>query len=122
MPTPRAMFRILSVTCLLTRKLSIALNYSRLVLGSDGEHETYYVILSKYNQNCLFSHVLHVEQFCISTVYIIHMSFSTSNNFIIVGTVVAPRVCVCLFVFFCRHVYVFIAAQKTLLYYNRDFC
>ena len=61
------MFRILSVTCLLTYKLSITFNYySRLVLVSDGEHETYYVILSKYNQNCLFSHVLHVEQFCIS--------------------------------------------------------
>ena len=43
----------------------------------------YYVILSKYNQNCLFSHVLHVEQFCISTVYIIRMSFSASNTFII---------------------------------------
>ena len=100
MPTPHAMFRILSVTCLLTRKLSIAFNYyPRLVLGSDGE--TQYVILSKYNQNCLFSHVLHVEQFCINTVYIIRMSFSTSNNFIIVVTVVVPRV----FVVFCRHVH-----------------
>ena len=41
MPTPRAMFRILSVTCLLTRK-EIAFNYySRL------------------------AYVLHVERFCI---------------------------------------------------------
>ena len=33
------------------------------------------------------------------------MSFSASNNFIIVVTVVVPRVCVCLFVvFFGRHV------------------
>ena len=53
-----------------------------------------YVILSKYNQKCLFSHVLHVEWFCISTVYIIRMSFSASNNFIIVVTVVFPHVCV----------------------------
>ena len=52
MPTPRAMFRILSVTCLLTRNY-----YSRL------------------------AHVLNDEQFCISTVYIIRMSFSASNNF-----------------------------------------
>ena len=54
--------------------LHLSAFHSRLVLGSDSE--TYYVILSKYNQNCLFSHVFNVEQFCISTVYIIRMSFS----------------------------------------------
>ena len=36
---------------------------------------------------------------------ITRMSSSTSNNFIIVVTVVVPRVCVCLFVVFCRHVH-----------------
>ena len=90
---------------------------------------TIYVILSKYNQNCLFSHVLHVEQFCISTVYIIRMSFSASNHFIIVGTVVVPRVCVPVRSFFLpprasrsrctcspRHRKLF------YIYYNRDFC
>ena len=49
MPTPCAMFRILSVTCLLTRK-EIAFNYySRL------------------------AHVLHVERFCIRiyTLYVV---------------------------------------------------
>ena len=40
------------------------------------------------------THVLHVERFCISTVYIIRMSFSASNNFIIV-TVIVSHVCVC---------------------------
>ena len=44
--------------------------------------------------------MLHAEQFCISTVYIIRMSFSALNNFIIVVTVVVLRVCVCLFVVF----------------------
>ena len=39
--------------------------------------------------------MLHDERFCISTVHIIHMSFSASNNVIIVVTVVVPRVCVC---------------------------
>ena len=64
MPTPRAMFRILSVTCLLTRKARLA-------------------------------HVLNNDnRFCISTVYIIRISFSASNNFIIDVTVVVPRVCV----------------------------
>ena len=63
MPTPHAMFRILSVTCLLTRKARLA-------------------------------HVLNDERFCISTVYIIRMSFSASNNFIIDVTVVVPCVCV----------------------------
>ena len=63
MPTPHAMFRVLSVTCLLTRKARLA-------------------------------HVLNDERFCISTVYIIRMSFSASNNFIIDVTVVVPRVCV----------------------------
>ena len=33
------------------------------------------------------------------------MSFSTMNNCIIVVTVVVPRVCVCLFVVFFRHVH-----------------
>ena len=92
--------------------------------------ETYYVILiSKYNQNCLFSHVLHVEQFYISTVYIIRMSFSASNNSIIVVTVVVPRVCVCLFVvFFCRHMHldpdvrVHRGTENSFIYYNLDFC
>ena len=38
--------------------------------------------------------------------YIISMSFSASNNFIIVVTAIVLRVCVCLFVvFFCRHVH-----------------
>ena len=58
MPTPRAMFRIISVTCLLTRKaLRFFYYYSRL------------------------AHVLNDERFCISTVYIIRMSFSASNDF-----------------------------------------
>ena len=39
--------------------------------------------------------MLHVERFYISTVYIIRMSFSASNNFIIVVTLVVLRVCVC---------------------------
>ena len=63
MPTPRAMFRILSVTCLLTRKARLA-------------------------------HVLNDERFCISTVYIMRMSVSERIIFIIVVTVVVPRVCV----------------------------
>ena len=72
--------------------------------------------------------MLHVEQFCISTVYIIRMSFSASNNFIIVVTVVVPRVCVCLFVVFCRHVHldpdvrVHRGTENSFIYYNRDFC
>ena len=49
--------------------------------------------------------MLYVERFCISTVYIIRMSFSASNNYIIVVTVVVPRVSACLFVFFGRHVH-----------------
>ena len=53
MPTPHAMFRNMFAYA-----LSIAFNYySRL------------------------AHVLNGEQFCISTVYIIRMSFSASNNF-----------------------------------------
>ena len=86
------------------------------------------VILSKYNQNCLFSHVLHVEKFYISTVYIIRMSFSASNNFIIVVTVVVPRVSVCLFVVFCRHVHLdpdvraHLSTENSFIYCNRDFC
>ena len=63
MPTPRAMFCILSVTCLLTRKARLA-------------------------------HVLNDERFCISTVYIMRMSVSERIIFIIVVTVVVPRVCV----------------------------
>ena len=42
-------------------------------------------------------------------IIIIHMSVSERIIFIIVVTVVVPRVCVCvpsLFVVFCRHVYV----------------
>ena len=102
MPTPRAMFRILSVTCLLMHK-ALRFDYSRL------------------------AHVLHVERFCISTVYIIRMSFSASNNFIIVITVVVPRVCVCLFVGFCRYVHldpdvrVLCGTENSFIYYNRDF-
>ena len=71
--------------------------------------------------------MLHVEQFCISTVYIIRMSFSASNNFIIVVTVVVPRVCVCLFVVFCRHVHldpdvrVHHGTENSFIYYNRVF-
>ena len=53
MPTPRAMFRILSVTCLLTHK-ALFNYYSRL------------------------AHVLQVERFCIITLYL--LSFSASNN------------------------------------------
>ena len=75
-------------------------------------------------------HVLHVdvERFCISTVYIIRMSFSASNNFIIVITVVVLRVCVCLFVVFCRHVHldpdvrVHRGTESSFIYYNREFC
>ena len=54
---------------------------------------SYILSNNNYNQNCLFSHLLHVEQFCISTVYIIRMSFSASNNLIIVVTAVVPRGC-----------------------------
>ena len=96
MPTPRAMFRILSVTCLLTRKARLA-------------------------------HVLNDEWFCISTVYIMRMSFS-ERIIVIVVTVVVPRVCVRLFVAFCRHVYldpdvcVHRCTKNSFIYYNRDFC
>ena len=59
-----------------------------------------------FNYYSRLAHVLHVERVCISTVYyIIRMCFSASNNFIIVVTVVVPRVCVCLFVVFRRHVH-----------------
>ena len=58
-----------------------------------------------FNYYSRSAHVLRVERFCISTVYIIRMSFSASNNFIIVITVVVPCVCVCLFVVFCRHLH-----------------
>ena len=86
---------------------------------------SYILSNNNYNQNCLFSHLLHVEQFCISTVYIIHMSFSASNN---VVTVVVPRVCECLFVVFCRHLHldpdvrVHHGTENPFIYYNRDFC
>ena len=89
---------------------------------------SYILSNNNYNQNCLFSHLLHVEQFCISTVYIIRMSFSTSNNLIIVVTVVVPRVCECLFVVFCRllhldpDVRVHRGTENPFIYYNRDFC
>ena len=74
--------------------------------------------------------MLHVVRFCISTIYILSMSFSTSNNFIIVVTVVVPRVCVCLFVFFLPphssrpdvHVRVHCGTENSYIYYNRDFC
>ena len=77
--------------------------------------------------------MLNDEQFCISTVYIIRMTFSASNNFIIiVVTVVVPRrvcvcVCVCLFIVFCRHVHldpnvrVHRGTENSFLYYNRVF-
>ena len=60
--------------------------------------------------------------------YIIFMSFSASNNFIIVVTVVVPRVCVYLFVVFCHHVHlhpderVHRGIENSFMYYNRDFC
>ena len=89
---------------------------------------SYILSSNNYNQNCLFSHLLHVEQFCISTVYIIRMSFSASNNLIIVVTVVVPRVCECLFVVFCRHLHldpdvrVHRGTENPFIYYNRAFC
>ena len=86
MPTPHAMFRILFVTCLLTRKAL------RLIII----------------RNTRLAHGLHVEQFCISNVYIIiHMSFSVTNNLYDYRCVIVPRarVCVCLFVVFCHHVH-----------------
>ena len=52
------------------------------------------------------------------------MSFSASDNFIIVITVVVPRVCVCLFVVFCRHVHldpdvrVHRGTENSFIYYN----
>ena len=72
--------------------------------------------------------MLHVVRFCISTVYIIRMSFSASNNFIIVVTVFVPRVCVPVRSFFCRHVdldpdvRVHRGTENSFIYYNRDFC
>ena len=66
--------------------------------------------------------MLHVERFRISTIYILRMSFSASNNFIIVVTVVVLRVCVPVRIFYCHiHLdltYVFTAAQKTLYIRN----
>ena len=50
---------------------------------------------SFFNYYSRLAHMLNDERFCISTVYIIRMSFSASNNFIIVVIVVVPHVCVC---------------------------
>ena len=127
MPTLRAMFRILFVTCLFMRK---ALLFQINTWFGHAVRRTMSYILSNnnYNQNCLFSHLLHVEQFCISTVYIIRMSFSALNNFIIVVTVVVPHVCECLFVVFWRHLHldpdvrVHRGTENPFIYYNRDFC
>ena len=66
--------------------------------------------------------------FCINTVYIIRMTFSASNNFIIVVTVVVPHVCVPVRIFFYRHVHldpdvrVHRGTENSFIYYNRDFC
>ena len=55
------------------------------------------------------------------------MSFSDSNNFIIVVTVFVPRVCVPVRSFFCRHVHlepdvrVHRGTEHSFIYYNRDF-
>ena len=71
--------------------------------------------------------MLHVDWFWISTVYIIRMSFSASNNFIIVVTVVVPRVCVPVRSF-CHHVHldpdlhVHRDTENSFIYYNLDFC
>ena len=103
------MFCILSVTCLLMRKAFAFNYYSRL------------------------AHVLNDERFCISTVYIIRMSFSSSKYLLTwhyCGSPAWVTVCVCVCV--CVPVrsflpprssrprnigtYVFTATRKTLLY------
>ena len=99
MPTPRAMFRILSVTCLLTRK-ALVNYYSRL------------------------AHVLHVERFCMRIRCIIPIdNFSASNNLYCYRHCGCPA-CVCVSVrsflppraSISRNIgtYVFTATRKTL--------
>ena len=95
--TPRAMFRILSVTCLLTRKA------------------LHLIIIPDWRMCLMLSGFAYI--------YIILMSFSASN---IIVTVVVPRVCVCVSVrsFLPPRTsrprnmgtYVFTVTQKTLLY------
>ena len=84
-----------------------------------------------FNYYSILENVLSDERFCISTVYIIRMSFSASNNFYYCRYSGCPaRVCVCLFLFFCRHVHldpdvrVHRGTENSFIYYNynRDFC
>ena len=82
MPPPRAMFRILSVTCLLTRKALRLINYySRL------------------------AHMLNVERFYIRIIIYVCASTLRIIFIIIIVIVVVPRVGVYLFVVFCHHVH-----------------
>ena len=59
-----------------------------------------------FNYYSRLAHVLNDEQFCISTVYIIRMSFSASNNLYYCRYCGCPAcVCVCLSIVFCHHVH-----------------
>ena len=88
-----------------------------------------YALSIAFNYYSRLAHVLNDERFCISTVYIIRMSFSASNNFYYCRYCGCPAcVCVCLFVDFFRHVHLdpdvrgHRGTENSFLYYNLDFC